>query len=74
MINGEVVGITTSPDELHVKDFFEVTEEEFVELEKKFGDVRPKEDLTKDQIQALSDRQEFLEDCIAEMALTVYQE
>lgn len=51
----------------------EVTEEEFI---KSGGIVEPPKPVQvpfEIQLKAVSDRQEFLEDCIAEMAQIVYQ-
>lgn len=59
-----------SPEPLTGENFVEITKEEYYD---KMGikEEVPKKEVSP-EIKALSDRQDFLEDCVAEMAQIVY--
>lgn len=81
--DGVVVGYNCSKTPLNNPSYKEVTESEYVEYagsipvipdtpEERIGSLESDNALLKQQLKAASDQNDFLEDCIAEMAGIVY--
>ncbi len=81
--DGVVVGYNCSKTPLNNPSYKEVTEEEYLEYagsipvipttpEERIETLESDNNLLKQQLQATSDQNDFLEDCIAEMAEIVY--
>ena len=81
--DGVVVGYNCSKIPLNNPSYKEVTEEEYLKHvgsilfipatpEERIGTLESDNDLLKQQLKAASDQNDFLEDCIAEMAEIVY--
>lgn len=81
--DGVVVGYNYAKTPLNNPSYKEVTEEEYLEYagsipvipdtpEERIGTLESDNALLKQQLKAASDQNEFLEDCIAEMAEIVY--
>lgn len=81
--DGVVVGYNCSKTPLNNPSYKEVTEEEYWQYagsrpsfpatpEERIGTLESDNNLLKQQLKAASDQNEFLEDCIAEMAGIVY--
>lgn len=76
--NGNFVNRITASDENYVKDICEVSGWSYKALQEDKSFVIPEQPnpltLTNEKIKALDSRQDFIEDCIAEMATQVYKE
>ena len=81
--DGIVVGYNCSKTPLNNPSYKEVTEEEYWQYagsrpsfpatpEERIETLEAENDLLKQQVKAASDQNDFLEDCIAEMAGIVY--
>lgn len=70
---GEISGFVQSPVPRSIPNSVQVSEKEFVSLGGMISPERESElSSLKAQVQAQSERSDFLEDCIAEMAMEVY--
>lgn len=81
--DGVIIGSNCSKTPLNNPSYKEVTKSEYLEYagsipfipatpEERIGTLESENDLLKQQIKAASDQNDFLEDCIAEMAGIVY--
>lgn len=81
--DGVIIGSNCSKTPLNNPSYKEVTESEYLEYagsipfipatpEERIGTLESENDLLKQQVKAASDQNDFLEDCISEMAGIVY--